>query len=175
MMERKDEYPDAADQLEQRCPEAREVMDHIPSAVIRWGMTVIALIVAALLAAACLVRWPETAECPCSLTPTERGDSCTVTVRLTPGVAAALAKEKSLEFSIISPLIDTSSACRATVTQSDISGFHDGTPEVTAAAGIPHGIRLPETGTSTLEARAIFIISERRLILHLFPLLQRLQ
>lgn len=175
MMERKDHRQTDADRLEQLCPEAREVMERIPSAVIRWGMTVMALVAVGMLAAACLIRWPETAECPCSLTPTERGDSCMVTVRLTPGVAAALTKEESMEFSITSPVIDASSAFRATITQSDISGFHDGIPEVTVTTGIPHGVRMPETRVSTLEAQAIFIISERRLILHLFPLLRRIQ
>ena len=172
-MDRKDEYTDASDPLEQRCPEAREVMDRIPSAVIRWGMTVLTLIVAGMLAAACLIRWPETAECPCMLIPTESGDSCLLSIRLTPSVAAALANDVSLKFSITSPLIDGASMLRATVRQSDISGFHDGTPEVWVAAGVPRGIRLPDIGAPTLEARAIFIISERRLIFHLFPLLQR--
>lgn len=42
--------------------EVQEVMGRMPPAIVRWGMTVMALIVAGMLAAAAYVRWPETAE-----------------------------------------------------------------------------------------------------------------
>ncbi len=44
--------------------EVQEVMGRMPPAIVRWGMTVMALIVAGMLAAAAYVRWPETAEYP---------------------------------------------------------------------------------------------------------------
>lgn len=173
MKDSRNEYSDYSPEL--MCEEAREVMNRIPPAIIRWGSGVMAVIVGVMLAAACLIDWPETEECPCSLTPTESGDSCRISVRLTPGVTTELVKKDSLGFSISSPLIEEATAFRATVTRGNICAFHDGMPEVTVTARIPDGLRLPETGTSSLEARAIFIISERRLILHLFPFLQRIQ
>lgn len=42
--------------------EVQEVMNRIPSAVVRWGMTVMAVIVACLLLMAAYLPWPETIE-----------------------------------------------------------------------------------------------------------------
>ena len=44
--------------------EVQEVMNHIPSAIVRWGMTVMAVIVAAILIGTAFIRWPKTIECP---------------------------------------------------------------------------------------------------------------
>ena len=158
---------------ELRCPEAREVMERIPSGIIRWGMTVMALIAGAMLIAACIVRWPETAECPCSISPTEYGDFCRVTISLTPQVAVQLTAEGALDFTVASPLLPDELPFKGTVTVHDIYGFRDGVPEASVGITLPQDTELPVIGTHLLEARAIFIISERRLIYHLFPLLER--
>ena len=44
--------------------EVQEVMNRIPSAIVRWGMTIMVIIVAGLLIASAYIRWPQTIECP---------------------------------------------------------------------------------------------------------------
>lgn len=44
--------------------EVQEVMNRIPSAIIRWGMTLMAIIMAGLLIAAAYIPWPQVVECP---------------------------------------------------------------------------------------------------------------
>ena len=43
--------------------EVQEVMNRIPSAIIRWGMTVMAFILGGILIAAAYIRWPQIIEC----------------------------------------------------------------------------------------------------------------
>lgn len=44
--------------------EAQEVMSRIPPAIVRWGMTVMAVIITGMLIAAAVIHWPETVEVP---------------------------------------------------------------------------------------------------------------
>ena len=44
--------------------EVQEVMSRIPSAIVRWGMTVMAIIVVGMLIVAAYVPWPRTIEYP---------------------------------------------------------------------------------------------------------------
>lgn len=44
--------------------DVQEVMNRIPSAIVRWGMTVMAVIVAGLLIVAAYLPWPESIEVP---------------------------------------------------------------------------------------------------------------
>lgn len=43
--------------------EVQEVMQRIPSFIVRWGMTIIAIIVIGMLIASAYIRWPKTIEC----------------------------------------------------------------------------------------------------------------
>ena len=44
--------------------EVQEVMNRIPSAFVRWGMTIMAIIVTGMLITAAYIKWPQTIECP---------------------------------------------------------------------------------------------------------------
>lgn len=44
--------------------EVQEVMNRIPSAIVRWGMTIMAVIVGGILVAATYIKWPKTIESP---------------------------------------------------------------------------------------------------------------
>lgn len=44
--------------------EVQEVMNRIPSVIIRWGMTIMAVILGGILIATTLIKWPITIECP---------------------------------------------------------------------------------------------------------------
>lgn len=44
--------------------EVQEVMNHIPSVIVRWGMSIMAIIVGGLLMASAYIKWPKTIECP---------------------------------------------------------------------------------------------------------------
>ena len=43
--------------------EVQDVMNRIPSAIIRWGMTVMAVILGGILIASAYIRWPQIIEC----------------------------------------------------------------------------------------------------------------
>lgn len=43
--------------------EAQEIMNRIPSAIIRWGMVVMFVVVVGILIASAFIRWPKTIEC----------------------------------------------------------------------------------------------------------------
>lgn len=44
--------------------EVQDVMSRIPSVIIRWGMTIMAIILGGILIATTLIKWPKTIECP---------------------------------------------------------------------------------------------------------------
>lgn len=44
--------------------EVQEIMNRIPSAIIRWGMTIMAVILSGILIAAAYIKWPKTIESP---------------------------------------------------------------------------------------------------------------
>lgn len=44
--------------------EVQEVMNRIPSAVVRWGMTIMAFVLFGILIAAAYIKWPKTIESP---------------------------------------------------------------------------------------------------------------
>lgn len=44
--------------------EVQEIMSRIPSAIVRWGMTIVTIIVAGLLMIVACLPWPESIECP---------------------------------------------------------------------------------------------------------------
>lgn len=46
--------------VELRSAEVNEIMNRMPPAILRWGNTVLAVIVAGLIVACCYVKWPET-------------------------------------------------------------------------------------------------------------------
>lgn len=65
--------------------EVQEVMSRIPSAIIRWGMTVMAIIVIGLLVATAYVPWPQTIECP--FEGSLKGTTAVIFVTLSPETA----------------------------------------------------------------------------------------
>lgn len=54
----------AGKEVELLSEEAQEVMNRIPSSFVRWGMTIMVIILAGLLIASAYFRWPQTIKCP---------------------------------------------------------------------------------------------------------------
>lgn len=168
-MERKDLHTDGAESPKRICPEAREVMDRIPSAVIRWGMTVMTVIVAGMLAAACFIRWPVIVECPCNVQmPT--ADTCCVTVQLPPKVIEYITRGNITKFSVQSPLLNDVITIHANVGLADLHYEEEHT--FTVKTAWPKHLPFPDCGMNQFNGKAVFIFSHRRLIFHLFPFLE---
>ena len=56
-------------QIELRSEEVQEIMGHVPHWILRWGITVIALVVAGLLAGSWFFRYPDTLSAPVTIMP----------------------------------------------------------------------------------------------------------
>ena len=157
-----------------RCAEAREVMQAIPPAIVRWGMTVMACIVGMILAAACFIDWPQISSCPCTVQAIQ-ADSCRVSVTLTAQVVESLAKKHLIDFSVTSPLMDEGCEIKGTVGIQDIRRDADGGYTAGVNVRSPEGLQLQEYPGNTLEGDAVFLISDKKLIIHLFPSLEKLR
>lgn len=100
--------------------EAQEVMSRIPPAIIRWGMTVMAVIVAGMLIAAAYIRWPETLEVP--FDGQIQNSETIITAKLSPEVTRFVIHHDSIRVSIFSPMLpDRYSESGATGVISDIT------------------------------------------------------
>lgn len=71
---------DVSKALELRSEEVQEVMNRIPSTIIRCGMTVMAVIVISILFAMAHIRWPKIVECPFEWTPNINESEITATI-----------------------------------------------------------------------------------------------
>lgn len=164
MMENLKEY--RGDYGALRCTEAQEVMGRIPSAIVRWGMTVMAVIVGGLFTAACVIPWPQTEECPCIV----EADSVRyrVTVRFSPKVTAMLFKEKNAEFSVKIPMLDDLPAVHGNVDIRDMSCEKDGIYTATVSVARQGYNYMQELGIQSFESDAVFIVSDKKLIFHIF-------
>jgi len=100
--------------------EAQEVMSRIPPAIIRWGMTVMAVIIAGLILAAALIHWPETVEVP--IDGQLQNGEMIITARLSPEGTRFVIHHDSIRVSIFSPMLpDRYSESGATGVISDIT------------------------------------------------------
>lgn len=82
--------------------EVQEVMNRIPSAIVRWGMTVMAIIVSGLLITATYVPWPETMEF--TFEGSCDGAKASITVTLSPEAVRALSHAKHSHVTLYSPV-----------------------------------------------------------------------
>lgn len=159
--------PDILTDPDIHCPEAQEVMGRIPSAIVRWGMTLMAVIVSGMVVAACFLDWPETEECPCRIHIDNM--QCIVTVDLSQKVSSMLIKEKSAQFSVEAPFLGESAVLRGRIGIQDVAEGHRG--KLIATVLIPYHIdhSIQDLRFNSFEGIAVFIISDKKLIFHLFP------
>lgn len=92
---------DSGKAVELRSEEVQEVMNRIPSAIVRWGMTVMAVVVIGLLVASAYIRWPQTIECPFEWIPSE--NNTVITATLTPDALTHMSSHKVIEATLYSP------------------------------------------------------------------------
>ena len=166
MMEKEKDHCEIKHRL--RCAEAMEVMGQIPPAIIRWGITAITAIIAAVLTAACLIRWPVIVECPCNIQMLTE-NTCYVAVQLSPKVVEHLARGKITTFSVQSPLLNDA-IIQADVGLADLNYGEDYTLSVQAVW--PAQLSFPDAVISQFSGKAIFLLPDRKLIFHLFPYLE---
>lgn len=170
MMEKRedDDY-----QVDLRCEEAREVMGKIPPAIVRWGMTVMTVIVGALLAAACLIDWPMAAHCPCMVT-FDGSDSCKVSLKLSPEIVKSISRTGEAAFSVEIPLLDEEINLKGKVDIRHLNSDKVGVSTANVDVKSPRNETIYQLGAMTFDTEAIFIISNKKLIFHLFPFLHSL-
>lgn len=158
---------DIGREVELHSGEVQEVMRRIPSALVRWGMTIMALIVAGLLAAAAFIRWPETAESEFLW----RGDGAAsvITARLSPETVKALSDGTELSTTLYSPMFPDEYAERGVPcsiaeisTVSGPDGFYSARLECEAPPGIDSRYEIRGT--------LLLMISDKTLLQRLFEI-----
>ncbi len=82
--------------------EVQDIMGRIPPAIVRWGMTVMAVVVAGLLFGASLVKWPERSEC--RFEGEWDGSAFKVTAPLSPEMLRYVSSEKHCGVTLYSPM-----------------------------------------------------------------------
>lgn len=70
--------------------EVQDVMNRIPSAIVRWGMTIMAIIVTGLLVVTAYLPWPETMEC--TFEGNSDGSKAVIYVTLAPETAMIISR-----------------------------------------------------------------------------------
>lgn len=82
--------------------EVQEVMSRIPSAIVRWGMTLMAVIVIGLFIASAYIRWPQIIECQFEWFPSE--DKSEIIATLPYEALSHILSQKDIEITLYSPL-----------------------------------------------------------------------
>lgn len=88
--------------VELRSEEVQDVMNRIPSAIVRWGMTMMAVIVTGLLIVAAYLPWPETMEC--TFEGNSYGTGAVIYVTLAPETAGIISRANNLYVTLYSPM-----------------------------------------------------------------------
>ena len=83
--------------------EVQEVMNRIPSAIVRWGMTVMAIIVVGMLIVAAYVPWPRTMEYP--FEGHHDGAKALINVTLTDEEVRVISHAKHRNVTLYSPML----------------------------------------------------------------------
>lgn len=89
--------------VELRSEEVQEVMNRIPPAIVRWGMTIMTIIVTGLLFAATFIPWPETIEC---MFEWHDGNEPYIKASLSPETLKLITSERKCNVFLYSPMFN---------------------------------------------------------------------
>ena len=153
--------------VELRSEEVQEVMNRIPSMVVRWGMTIMAVVVVGLLVTSAYIRWPQTIECPFEWIPNENKSEIIAT--LSPEALTHITAHKDIMVTLYSPIFSdeySEKGVSGTIIGFTMDNSRSGSYVVTLNIDLPDKI-IKEGCGPRIVGNLMFLISDDTLLKHI--------
>lgn len=153
--------------IELRSDEVQEIMNRVPVAIVRWGITIIAIILALLMGISALVDWPDLVEVPCELSWCDRNDAFIVNIDLTPELLHRIICNNGLDCMVSIPVLDEESCRIPKILKDDVKRVDNEYYAIVAVHMDTKGLDIPQD-FYPLNGKAKFVVSNRTLFQRLF-------
>lgn len=149
--------------IELRSEEVQEVMNRVPPAILRWGITVMAVIVAVFICLASFIKIPITEECPFTMIWENNADYPTIKISIPPSaIQAVVSGDKTVRISSNALPNEFSNGIAAIITEVSSSVLPDGSYEAAVKLS-PDIIELLSKDRIMINGTASIVVSHKTL------------